>query len=44
MVLGELDFNQSGGPLLFNHPKGIATDGARVHDGRWQQQSSASMG
>ena len=27
MVLGELDFNQSGGPLLFNHPKGIATDG-----------------
>ena len=27
MVLGELDFNQSGGSLLFNHPKGIATDG-----------------
>ena len=25
--LGELGFNQSGGPLLFNHPKGIATDG-----------------
>lgn len=27
LLLGELDFNQSGGPLLFNHPKGIATDG-----------------
>ena len=27
MVLGELGFNTSGGPLLFNHPKGIATDG-----------------
>ena len=27
MVLGELGFNKSGGPLLFNHPKGIATDG-----------------
>ncbi len=27
IVLGELGFNQSGGPLLFNHPKGIATDG-----------------
>ncbi len=27
IVLGELGFNTSGGPLLFNHPKGIATDG-----------------
>ena len=27
LLLGELGFNQSGGPLLFNHPKGIATDG-----------------
>ena len=27
ILLGELGFNQSGGPLLFNHPKGIATDG-----------------
>ncbi len=27
IVLGELGFNKSGGPLLFNHPKGIATDG-----------------
>ena len=26
-MLGELGFNQSGGPLMFNHPKGIATDG-----------------
>ena len=27
LVLGELGFDQAGGPLLFNHPKGIATDG-----------------
>lgn len=27
ILLGEPGFNQSGGPLLFNHPKGIATDG-----------------
>ena len=27
IVLGEIGFNQSGGPLLFNHPKGIDTDG-----------------
>ena len=27
LLLGEVGFNQSGGPLLFNHPKGIATDG-----------------
>ena len=27
VVLGEFGFNQSGGPLMFNHPKGIATDG-----------------
>ena len=27
LVLGELGFDDAGGPLLFNHPKGIATDG-----------------
>ena len=27
VLLGAVDFDQSGGPLLFNHPKGIATDG-----------------
>ena len=27
LVLGEIGFNKSGGALLFNHPKGIATDG-----------------
>ncbi len=26
-MLSGIDFNDSGGPLLFNHPKGIATDG-----------------
>ena len=28
LILGAIGFNQSGGPLLFNHPKGIATDGS----------------
>lgn len=27
IMLSGIDFNNSGGPLLFNHPKGIATDG-----------------
>ena len=30
MVLGALGFNDTGGPLLFNHPSGIATDGVRL--------------
>lgn len=30
IMLSGIDFNDSGGPLLFNHPKGIATDGTRL--------------
>ena len=30
IVLGAIGFNQTGGPLLFNHPSGIATDGKRL--------------
>ena len=30
IVLGAIDFNTTGGPLLFNHPSGIATDGTRL--------------
>ena len=29
-MLSGIDFNNSGGPLLFNHPKGIATDGTHL--------------
>lgn len=27
LMLGGIDFNNSGGPLLFNHPTGLASDG-----------------
>ena len=30
VLLGAVDFNESGGAGLFNHPKGIATDGQRL--------------
>jgi hypothetical protein len=30
LMLSGIDFNNTGGPLLFNHPKGIATDGNRL--------------
>jgi hypothetical protein len=30
ILLSGVDFNNTGGPLLFNHPKGIATDGKRL--------------
>ena len=30
ILLGGIGFNQTGGSLLFNHPKGIATDGKRI--------------
>jgi hypothetical protein len=30
MLLGGIDFNNTGGPLLFNHPKGIASDGTHL--------------
>gem|GEM_PF-254359 len=30
IALGVIDFNKTGGPLLFNHPSGIATDGVRL--------------
>lgn len=30
LVLSAIDFDQTGGPLLFNHPMGIATDGSRL--------------
>ncbi len=30
LLLGAVDFNRSGGPSLFNHPKGIATDGTAL--------------
>lgn len=30
IMLSGIDFNNSGGPLLFNHPKGIATDGIHL--------------
>ena len=30
LVLGELGFDDAGGSLLFNHPKGIATDGTSL--------------
>ena len=30
IVLGAIGFNKTGGPLLFNHPSGIATDGVRL--------------
>ncbi|MCL5039633.1 MAG: stalk domain-containing protein [Firmicutes bacterium] len=30
LMLSGVDFNQTGGPLLFNHPKGIASDGTRL--------------
>jgi len=29
LMLSGVDFNNTGGPLLFNHPSGIASDGAR---------------
>lgn len=29
LVLSGVDFNNTGGPLLFNHPSGIASDGTR---------------
>ena len=29
-ALSAVDFNNSGGPLMFNHPTGIATDGRRL--------------
>lgn len=30
LVLAAVGFNRSGGPLLFNHPSGLATDGRRL--------------
>jgi hypothetical protein len=30
IMLSGIDFNDTGGPLLFNHPKGIASDGRRL--------------
>ena len=30
IMLSGIDFNNSGGPLLFNHPKGIASDGTHL--------------
>ena len=27
LMLSGVDFNNTGGPLLFNHPSGIASDG-----------------
>ncbi|MEM2874865.1 MAG: hypothetical protein QW567_02415, partial [Candidatus Hadarchaeales archaeon] len=30
IMLSGIDFNNTGGPLLFNHPSGIATDGQRL--------------
>jgi len=30
IMLSGIDFNNSGGPLLFNHPSGIASDGQRL--------------
>ncbi|MBI4446233.1 MAG: hypothetical protein HY645_10030 [Acidobacteria bacterium] len=30
ILLSGVDFNNSGGPLLFNHPGGIASDGTRL--------------
>lgn len=30
IMLSGIDFNNTGGPLLFNHPGGIATDGTRL--------------
>lgn len=30
LMLSGIDFNNTGGPLLFNHPSGIATDGQRL--------------
>ncbi len=30
ILLGGIGFNETGGGLLFNHPKGIATDGQRL--------------
>jgi hypothetical protein len=30
IMLSGVDFNNAGGPLLFNHPKGLATDGKRL--------------
>lgn len=29
LMLSGVDFNNTGGPLLFNHPTGLASDGAR---------------
>ncbi|UCE47328.1 MAG: hypothetical protein JSW47_17205, partial [Phycisphaerales bacterium] len=30
LMLGGIDFNSTGGPLLFNHPTGLASDGKRL--------------
>lgn len=30
IMLSGIDFNNAGGPLIFNHPKGIATDGTHL--------------
>ena len=30
LMLSGVDFNNTGGPLLFNHPSGIASDGTRL--------------
>ena len=30
ILLSGIDFNNAGGPLLFNHPTGVATDGSRL--------------
>lgn len=30
LMLSGVDFNNTGGPLLFNHPTGLASDGARL--------------
>jgi hypothetical protein len=39
VVLGAKGFNQSGGPLLFNHPTGLATDGrALLMTDRWNNR------
>ncbi len=31
LMLSGIGFNQTGGPLLFNHPKGVETDGTRLY-------------
>jgi hypothetical protein len=30
LMLSGVDFNNTGGPFLYNHPSGLATDGTRL--------------